>query len=226
MKKRLMFGLAVGALMAAMLPGMASAKIDPKAACKKGGWMDLVKANGQPFTGQDDCVSYVANGGTARPPQTILAIAWTNVDGSPGYDPATDRLIAKLVDTNRSGAPDAGDTVTTHAFPLDFTTTGPVAHATVTSFTVTFVTLNANLLDVITGTIEHFRWRDRNHPRGEYYREEVNVAPFQRWIGLEDGEFNNSLYMNGASPSATGVSEQIPASEPNGDDPFLDVRIS
>jgi hypothetical protein len=38
--------------------------------CQKGGWMNLVRADGTPFANQDECVSYGASGGTiSTPPQ-------------------------------------------------------------------------------------------------------------------------------------------------------------
>lgn len=57
--------------------------------------------------------------------ETILAVAYTDVgDDGGSYDPATDVLIAKLVDgANGDGIPGAGDTVVTHRFPR--TLTGP-----------------------------------------------------------------------------------------------------
>jgi hypothetical protein len=36
--------------------------------CQKGGWMNLVRADGTTFASQDECVSYGAQGGTISPP--------------------------------------------------------------------------------------------------------------------------------------------------------------
>ena len=65
----------------------------------------------------------------------MFATAWTDLNGNHIYDPAVDSLIAKLVDTDRSNAINAGDTITTNRFPLDFAAS-TFATATVTTFTV------------------------------------------------------------------------------------------
>ena len=53
----------------------------------------------------------------------VFALAFSNVDGVSGYDAANDVLIAKLVDTNGDDLVDAGDTVITDRYPLDFSVT-------------------------------------------------------------------------------------------------------
>jgi hypothetical protein len=51
----------------------------------------------------------------------MLAVAYSNLDGVDGYDPAgSDVLIAKLVDTNDDGVPSVGDTVVADRYPVDF----------------------------------------------------------------------------------------------------------
>ena len=72
MKKRLLMGLAVGALLMALLPGVASAKAGDTSVCKDGGWTGLVRADGTAFKNQGDCVSYIAKGGTLQPPTRHL----------------------------------------------------------------------------------------------------------------------------------------------------------
>ncbi|MCP3936210.1 MAG: hypothetical protein GY708_12660 [Actinomycetia bacterium] len=62
------------------------------------------------FVFDDDCVLVAV--------EVIFAIAYGEVDGVPGYDPATDVLIAKLVD-NGDGVPGAGDMVITDRYPRD-----------------------------------------------------------------------------------------------------------
>jgi len=55
----------------------------------------------------------------AAPPWKF-AIAFINVDGLPGYDDTVDILIARLDDTNGNLIVDAGDTVVTNSYPLNF----------------------------------------------------------------------------------------------------------
>jgi hypothetical protein len=56
-------------VLVAGLAGPASAgTLDPKDSCKKGGWRELVRADGTPFANQGECVSYVAaEGGVPEP---------------------------------------------------------------------------------------------------------------------------------------------------------------
>jgi len=89
-------------------------------ACYKGGWTSLAQANGTPFTSQTACVSYGATGGTYGVPARVFAVAFTDVNSNNSFEPATDVLIAELVDTNGSNAIDADDTVVMGRYPLDF----------------------------------------------------------------------------------------------------------
>ena len=57
---------------------------------------------------------------TVAPPK-VFAIAYSNIDGLPGFDASGDELIARLVDTNRNNTLDAGDTVEMGTFPSDAT---------------------------------------------------------------------------------------------------------
>jgi hypothetical protein len=66
--RKLVVGLITGALGVAMLPGVVAAKADDAAACKKDGWMELVREDGPSFKSQGQCVGYVAKGGTPAPP--------------------------------------------------------------------------------------------------------------------------------------------------------------
>jgi hypothetical protein len=70
MKKQLMVGLLSAGLLAAMLPGLTVAKDkeDPKTDCKKDGWTAWVREDQTEFADQDECVAYVARGGTLAEP--------------------------------------------------------------------------------------------------------------------------------------------------------------
>lgn len=56
----------------------------------------------------------------APPAPKVFALAFTNLDGQPGYNPALDVLISKLVDADGSGAISAGDVVLTDRYPKTF----------------------------------------------------------------------------------------------------------
>jgi hypothetical protein len=124
-RKQLVAGLLASALMAAMLPGVASAaKVTTKTDCKNGAWQDLVDENGQPFPDKAACTSYAKDGGTPAAPQTVFAIAYSNLDGTPGFG-AGDVLISKLVDGNGDSVLNAGDLVVMGQYPTTFVPTGP-----------------------------------------------------------------------------------------------------
>ena len=64
------------------------------------------------FEFDDDC------GQVATIP-TEFAVAYTNLDGTPGYDPTGDALLARLIDDDRDGVPSAGDKLLLDRYPLD-----------------------------------------------------------------------------------------------------------
>ncbi len=76
MRRRLALALAIGALLGALLPGIATAtQSDTVASCKDGGWQQLVRAeDGSTFKNQGACVSYAAQGGTPVAPTPFKAI--------------------------------------------------------------------------------------------------------------------------------------------------------
>ena len=102
-----MIGLLSAALVAAMLPGVAAAKDKDKdkSECKKGGWRDRLDASGRPFADQGECVAYVSQGGgVPRLAEPItIAIAYSNQDATPGYDPSSDTMIAELLAIDGNG---------------------------------------------------------------------------------------------------------------------------
>jgi hypothetical protein len=86
MKKRLTLALAAGALVAAMLPGVAAAAADGgnsanAKACQKGGWESLQTGTGGVFSNADDCVSYAAKGGALFKPELSFHCQWAAYPG-------------------------------------------------------------------------------------------------------------------------------------------------
>src|SRR4051794_23095755 len=67
--KRIIFGLIVAAVSAAILVPLAVAggNSDNAKACQQGGWQGFVRTEeGRGFSNQDECVSYAAHGGTLK----------------------------------------------------------------------------------------------------------------------------------------------------------------
>ena len=114
------------------------------------------------YTFDDDC-SAVAD---AVP---LLALAYTEVDGIPGYDPAsTDVLIAQFEDVDMNGEPSVGDIVRTNRYPLDInaasfgtfqTTEHVITGVQSTNYTSVglLVVVNSN-----TGSDQTFFWIDES----------------------------------------------------------------
>jgi hypothetical protein len=50
---------------------------------------------------------------------TVLAIAWTDLNGNHTYEAKEDRLIAELLDADEDGVASEGDTVVADRYPLD-----------------------------------------------------------------------------------------------------------
>jgi hypothetical protein len=85
-------------------------------------------------------------GFTIAPPR-VFAVAFADTNGDHTYQDGVDHLIAALIDTNRDGVVDAGDTAVTAEFPL---TTDPVAGFG--SFGVTSATVSTGV--VTPGAVE------------------------------------------------------------------------
>lgn len=168
---------------------------------------------------------------TVAAPPHVFARAWTDVGDDDAYDPASDVLIAELVDTNRDGVVSAGDTITTNEFPLGFDgATTSFGDFLVTSHTVTSLgTVGPEVLEVFVGSSD-FMWSA--------------ISGFERY--LENPEltllFDNGglavscdrLLVHPSSPSEPDVSAafdveaRCPSEEENvvnGDDSFLETMI-
>jgi hypothetical protein len=84
-------------------------------------------------------------------PKDILVIAYSNLDGEPGYNATADVLIAKLVDETGDGV-SPGDTVKTNQYPLTLTPSSPYDPTDYGTFRTTTHTVST-VLGVGTGVI-------------------------------------------------------------------------
>jgi hypothetical protein len=93
-----------------------------------------------------------------RPPK-VFALAYSNLDGQPGFDPnGDDRLIARLVDTYQDNLVSVGDTIETGTFPSD-TTGVPRTSVGVQSHTVaTVVNVFSAFIQVRNADGADFQW--------------------------------------------------------------------
>jgi hypothetical protein len=210
-KKQLMIlGLLMG-LMMAMVPGVASAAkatVKPKDDCKNGGWVALG------FASQKDCTGVVKAGDTP-----IFAIAYTNLDGTPGYDAGQDVLIAKLIDGNGNGTLEAGDLVVMGQYPTTFTPTGaadfsPFGGASIYAVEQVTVYPTPGVLVRSAGGQIHF-WT--NNYESQYYQGVGFVYDLVSWhqgCACVDEIQVGALDLTGGDPRT-----EI-------DDPFIDVDLS
>jgi hypothetical protein len=222
-------------VMAAMLPGAAVARDNGKSDCKKGGWRELVRADGSPFADQGECVGYVANGGTPQPPEVILAIAYSDLNGTDGYQVGTeDVLISKLVDANGTGVADGGDLVVMGRYPTTLTPSGPGDFGVwgSTRHRVTGVLrAAADQIFVSTDTPSEHRYYDSAIVCGyQEYAERVTAPNFPTYFYdiVDDPSctFSDTIaVVAGTPPSLPGDTVSASRGVFDGDSDFLDVEI-
>jgi hypothetical protein len=176
----------------------------------------------------------VVVGCTVPPPgPTVLAIAYTEVDGVVGFDDARgDVLIAKLVDTNGDGAASAGDTVTTNRYPTSTDPVPPFGSFGVTTHEVTEIAIEADELVAFTTfpTTGH-EWAD-SASFGERYGEFGPGSVGQADTGFID-EFRSGtvggvdfIAVDPMSPSRPEDSiPDRPSFDGQGDDAFVQVDL-
>lgn len=231
---RLSVGLVLVALLATTLPGVAAGKEKGKDACKKGGWIELVDTDGEPFASQGDCVSFAAQGGTASPPsvESILAVAYTDMNAVDGdYDPSVDVLIAKLVDTNGDNEVSVGDTVVTGEYPKGFDPgTAGFGSFGVTSHPVTDLFPGAGEFAVLSGGLDKFFIWDRTFEREVYSEYDRTNAPatYTEFTDViaESLIFVDTIYANTVSPSNPDENVSGMSREQTSDDAFFDVDLN
>lgn len=178
----------------------------------------------------------VVAGGCVSPPPSAptLALAYSDIDGTPGFDPANgDVLISRLVDSNGDGTASAGDEATTDRYPLD------VAATAFDRFDVNrHVVQSAEVdpwgtVEVVIGTDEFdqpilLQWASNESVEGYSERKMGGSIPDYAWFvdSLEcpTGECEDLLLVLAGAPSAprTEVGETVPG---EGDRGFVDVEL-
>ena len=173
-----------------------------------------------------------------------FAIAFINVDGMPGYDDTVDILIARLDDTNGSLGVDAGDTVVTSSYPLNYDPCGgsltqcmDVRAFKINTQVITEV-IDVNTVD--TSTIQvgwkgmAYSWFDSDFL--DSYSESDRPAAFDGVMGaavvLADeirvgSAEGDKLIIGDRSPSRPSSGDiRIPGDSNGLDDNYLDVEIN
>jgi hypothetical protein len=176
----------------------------------------------------------------AAPPWRF-AIAFINVDGLPGYDDTVDILIARLDDTNGNLIVDAGDTVVTNSYPLNF---DPCGGSFTQCLDVRAFKVNTQIITEINEAKEfsinvvwkkmRYRWFDADF--FEQYSEIDDAAANDGVRGaaveLEDeisagSAEGDKIIVGDRSPSRPSSEEvDISRSMSDVDDKFLDVEVN
>jgi hypothetical protein len=221
----------VGCLALGLVVLPAAAHAADTSVCKDGGWRNLVRADGTPFKNQGDCVSYVSKGGIPRPPgpppETVLAVAYTNLDGTPGFG-AGDQLIARFVDLDGNG-PDEGDRVDMGRYPTAFSAPYGFADFGVTSHLVTLQADGSSThVNAVSGVDEPTAYAHlfTSSTAGEFYSEfHVTQDPKQDRVFIVDsGEDRIEVRGSGGSAPTIPVDSALVRVDAQ-DDAFIDVDI-
>ncbi len=224
-----------------MLPGVGvAASGKGQEVCNDGGWKDLVRADGTAFKNQGDCVSYIAKGGTlGRQDGIIFAIAYSDLNGTQGYQAGTtDLLISKLVDGNRNGVVDAGDRVVMGRYPTDSSATDSAAWQ-VTSHEVTDGRLLASgFAEAVTTIGGHHWWGHNINDQSDVYLEYWGGASGEPLLGvapayfgdfhIPDNDFGTvEMRVEATSPSSPSVAVAHVRDDNAGalDKDFVDVEV-
>lgn len=161
--------------------------------------------------------------------ETIFAIAYTNVDGVPGFDGSNgDVLIAKVVDADGSGAISEDDEVITNQYPLDPVPTGFGSFG-VNSHVVTRVStvLSTPTIQLVTVETAGGRMTFLNFPGvSEVYQERDpgGTQTVQLGDGVDPNQNEMEVVENaGPSQPNTPVSQILQPGTP--DETFVDVDI-
>ncbi len=158
-------------------------------------------------------------------PETVFAIAYTNVDEVDGFNPDFDKLIAKLVDTDGSGDISVDDEVITDQYPTTlagdpFGTFGVTVHRVV----LTDLKHTPTVVDVLTPDAGRFLWVHVGDDY-EFYREDVDDGEDTcLWSDNFGATEKDLISVNVECPSLPSVAAHAFA-EGVADDPFIDVDI-
>jgi hypothetical protein len=161
------------------------------------------------------------------PEPPTLVIAYSDVNNNQVFD-AGDVMIAKIVDTDKSGTINPGDTIKMGQYPTSPAAVTPAGVRgafepwRVTAHTVAAVDLtNVNLVSVTTPTgWVHDWWRAPGAPNDQY----VEYKGADKSDIFDDFDAGNTDYVDTNPASASQPASEIYLQGPGkGDDSFLDV---
>lgn len=157
-------------------------------------------------------------------PAKVFARAWGDRDGVSGYNASADILIAQLVDTNRSGAIDAGDTMVTANYPTTFDLSASTPSGNTTHVLTSVVYVGTADVEVRAGDA-YFEFYDSGY--GQYYAEGGNYPGtfYIDYYASQEGDLD-FLLVNAGSPGQPGASTGSLFGTPGTtDDPFLELAF-
>ena len=173
-------------------------------------------------------------------PPWRFAIAFINVDGIPGYDGTVDILIARLDDTNGNHVVDAGDTVVTNSYPLNFDPCGgsltqclDVRAFKVNTQIITEINeANGSSINVVWKKMR-YRWFDSDFLDGYSEIDDAAANDGVRGAGVEledeisaESAEGDKLIIGDRSPSRPSSEEvNISREFSDIDDNFIDVEV-
>jgi hypothetical protein len=181
----------------------------------------------------DDVDACPANGdqgdgvGRTGCPRRVLVIAYTEVDGVPGYTTG-DVMISRLLDTSGDGYAGPGDTVEMGRYPLDRTASGFGDWGVKSHVVDGSSTSGPERVWLWSGHTEFF-WDNHTDGRGEAYFERSGDNGTQSIFMDGFGEYGGLTYGDAVAASLTSVSQPItPVNDRTvnfGDQPFVQVDI-
>ena len=158
-------------------------------------------------------------------PPTVLAIAYSNLDGVDGYqDGGSDVWIARVVDTNTDGQVSIGDTIETNKYPQDYAASS-FGDFQVTSHTVTWVVnATSERLNLRTNNSDFWKFWFVHDQVEELYYERVEPQSPTQLKDRFDSAFESRQVVT-SSPSQPSSGEGASPRSSPGDDLFIDVDI-
>lgn len=158
--------------------------------------------------------------------ELIFAVAYTDVDvDDGGYNPAVDRLIAKLVDGNYDGVPSPGDLVIAGEYPKDFEAT-TFGRFTTQQHTVTGVFVQSAEHCWVESSSGAFHWNDQDRFLESYI--EAGLPLFGPTSVITDGfetAADDHMKLDAASPSRPMDTFTIHGFVST-DQPFVDIDLN
>jgi hypothetical protein len=165
--------------------------------------------------------------GCPLPPPKVLVIAYTEVDGVPGYTTG-DVMISRLLDTSRDGRPSAGDTVEMGRYPLDRTASG-FGDWGVKSHVVDGSSMSGPERVWLWSSRTEFYWDSYTDGRGETYFERSGDNSTESIFKDGFGVYEGLTHGDAVAASLTSVSQPVtPVNDRAvnfGDQPFVEVDI-